>query len=99
MPIKFSNKPYLNYAGDARRMGDQSGIGSNFYQKLSPLAKPITTAPDGIVKVYDRNGNSAWAHYRRDSWRTLRNVPDWKTGKPQWMETSFSIDAVAWSSK
>ncbi len=80
-------------------MGDASGIGPNFYQTLSPIARPIATAQSAHhLKVFDRNGRSAWAHFRRDSWRELKNYRDFKTGTPMWRETGFSIDAVAWSS-
>jgi len=100
MPIRFSDKPYLNYSGDARRMGDNSGINPEaFYRGLSPTAKPMACAPDHPVKVYTRDGKSTWAHYRRDSWRELKAYKDFKTGSADWRETGFSVDAVAWSSR
>ena len=98
MPIKFGDRNYLQYGDNVPRMGDASGIGTDFYRRLSPIARPIATAPSATVKVFDRNGKAAWAHFRRDSWRELKNYPDFKTGAPMWRETGFSVDAVAWSS-
>jgi len=97
MPLKFSNTPQLVY-GDAPRMGDKSGTAGNFYSRLHPTARPISTAPSYAVQVFDRDGKSAWAHFRRNAWQELKNYPDWKTGAANWRETGNTVDAIAWSS-
>jgi hypothetical protein len=54
------------------------------------------TAPDAKVQIVDlADGKIYWAQHRRDAWRKLEPLKDFKTGAVQWRENGETIQQPA----
>jgi hypothetical protein len=92
MPIKYSDKPQLNYSGQQR---------ADPWTRFPANARPIGSAPtmSQPIKVFEPSGKSRWALYHCGAWRGLSPTKDFKTGQVRWaMDGSLISQAVAWAS-
>jgi hypothetical protein len=91
--IKYASTPQLNY-------GSPSAV-DKVIAKIPQGAAPIATAPAASatpIQIIDSDGNTHWALYHRDAWRTLAPERDSKTGAVSWrMNGDLIRQPIAWA--